>query len=97
MTNLNDAANAAMNANGLRQYSRQAEPVIAALTEREKGITATLLQAAQDNGIDRETATRVFQGAGLTMPDAAVGGVDAGTKATVDSLVAFARRHGFTG
>ena len=94
MTSINDAVTTAMNNNGLRQYTRQAAPVVAALEAREKEITSTLLQAAVNNGINRDEAVRVFTGAGLAMPDA---GGEAGDANTLAALVEFARRHGFRG
>lgn len=100
MSTINETVTTALANNGLRQYERQAAPVVQALVQREQAIAATLIQAAVDNGIDRDQAVRVFEGAGLALPQGqnAVGGDDLGSiRASVDSLVAFARRHGFNG
>lgn len=68
MTTLNETISQSLRQAGLTGYERQAQPVVAALVAREQQITAGLLDAAQQAGVNRNEAARTFEGLGLTMP-----------------------------
>jgi hypothetical protein len=101
----------AMRRNGLTSYTRQAEPVIVAVEQREGEIANRLLSFATSRGLSEAEARRALTGAGLSVPPPAPAPTTAAAngdansaaaalgriEATMNSLVSFARRHGFNG
>lgn len=90
-----EIATQAMQANGLRQYATQAEPVIAAIEAEEQALVARLIEAGTGLGADEEAVKQALRDAGLTVAETTAG--DAALAAKVTRLEDFARRHGFTG
>lgn len=97
MPTIHDTVDAAMRQQNLGQYSQQAAPVKEALVQREQDIAAALLDAAEQNGVSRADATRIFEGAGMHLPTAGGAAVPADMTARLNSLEEFARRNGYRG
>lgn len=99
MTTINDTVTQAMNQNGLRQYTGQAEPVVAALVQREQQIYTGIVDKGVAMGADRGQVEQALADLGLHAPTAAAAGAgdDGDLNDKVARLEAFARRHGFAG
>lgn len=101
MPNITDTINQSMQQAGLTRYTRQAQPVINALVQREQEIAGRLLDEAQNMGANRADVVRLFEGVGMSLPvgqDAQGTGTEvADLRRQVDALTTFARRNGYTG
>lgn len=86
---------------GLGSYQSHAEPIITEIESVLSDAVDNLTQFAVEKGLTREEAHEAFVDAGLVQPvvheastsDGEVGKI----AATVESLAAFARRHGWRG
>lgn len=84
---------------GLASYQHHAEPIISEIEERLSDAVDNLTSFAVDQGLSREAAHQAFVNAGLVQPvvhEASTPDVS-GLAARVESLAAFARRHGWRG
>lgn len=90
-----DTITQAMNANGLRQYAGQAEPVIVAVEQAEADLVTRLIEAGTNLGASEDQVKAALREAGLTVAETTTGDADLAEKVT--KLEDFARRHGFRG
>jgi hypothetical protein len=105
MTDVRTTVTSALSSNGLGGYASQAVPVVNALVEREQGIASRIIEFAGEKGLSEEQARAVLSDLGMEVPPVATPEpVETGGGATLDSiaatlasLVAFARRNGYTG
>lgn len=73
---------------GLSGYTRQAEPVIVALEDREAEISAELVTFASDNGLSKNQATDLLTGLGMTVKAEANGNAEnADAISTIESTL----------
>lgn len=101
--NVRETVHNALLIHGLSSYERQAEPVVAALEEREREIASSLIAFATGKGLSRTEAERAISEAGLSVPTPEATTVAEGDlasevsslKSTVERLVGFAQRHGY--
>lgn len=69
-TSIEQTVEQALQANGLSGYQSQARPVVDALVRRETNIVENLIGTVVEKGLPREEAVRLFQGAGMALPQA---------------------------
>lgn len=66
---INDTVQQALQTAGYGSYMTYAQPVIAALTEREQAISQALLDQAEEMDIDQEDIREALEAAGLSVKE----------------------------
>jgi hypothetical protein len=102
-TTIRDTVHSALPAEA-RRYDNYVAPVVTALEDRERTISEGIINAAIEEGIDREDVMETIRNLGLTEPrmqatgsESVSGGVEeaiANLTRTVDALVQAARNNG---
>lgn len=68
MTSIDQFVTDYLRGNGLGQYTAQVRPVIDGLIEREQNLARSIIDAAADNGMERDTAVTFLTEIGMHVP-----------------------------